>query len=210
MPTGTFENLGRSGFVRTPPAWATRIVTNLLRFGASATIFDPTAGEADLLVPAARIPGAQLFGVEISQERLAVARRRLPNATLVQSAIEAVRVTPGTVSLVLSNPPYCYEDGKRAEYRIISEVGAALRPGGILVAILPARSAWDAIMIRHWCKFYQNICCWKFPHGDADDEGAFERYTQIVVIGVRRATPLSAPETAEYTRLSGWRWRQPK
>jgi SAM-dependent methyltransferase len=213
VPTGTLNNLSSSGFVRTPPAWAQRIVNNLLSFSSTGTttVFDPTAGEGDLLAPAARIPGAQLSGVEISQERLAVARRRLPQATLIHSGIEGVRVTPGSMSLVLANPPYFFEDGKRAEYRILAEVGAALRPGGILVAILPARTAWDAVMVRHWCKFYQQIRCWKFPDGThAHDEGAFERYTQIVVVGVRRARPLAEAETAEQARLSGWRWRAPK
>lgn len=209
MPTGTLSNLSQSGFVRTPPAWAERIARNLLSLGRHAAIFDPTCGEGDLLAPFAAVPGVDLYGVEISRDRADVARQRLPQATLVVSAIEAVRFTPASMDMLLANPPYFFEDGRRAEYRIIADAGMALRPGGILVAILPARSAWDATMINHWCKHYEQIRCWKFPDGDPDhDEGAFQKYTQIVVVGVRRATPLKAPETLEQQRLSGWRWRQ--
>jgi SAM-dependent methyltransferase len=210
MPTGTLANLAQSGFVRTPPAWAERIVHNLLRFGRSACVLDPTAGEGDLLAPCATFPGLYLFGIEISQERAAVAHERLPNATLVTTAFEAVRITPASMDLILANPPYFFADGRRAEYRILADAGVALRPGGIMVAILPVRSAWDGTMINHWCKHYEQIRCWKFPDGPEDDEGAFQRYTQIVVVGVRRATPLKAPETLEQQRLAGWRWRQPK
>jgi SAM-dependent methyltransferase len=210
MPTGTLVNLSHSGFVRTPPAWAERIVRNLLQFGARANVFDPTAGEGDLLAPCAALPGAHLYGVEISRERAAVARERLPQLTLVTSAIEAVRVTPGSMDLVLCNPPYFFEDGRRAEYRILADAGATLCPGGILIAIIPARSAWDGTMINHWCKHYERIRCWKFPDGDANDDTSFQKYTQIVVVGVRRQMPLKAPEILEQQRLAGWRWRQPK
>lgn len=211
MPTGTLSNLSQSGFVRTPPAWAERIARNLLSFGRHAAVLDPTCGEGDLLAPLASFSGVDLYGVEISRARADVAEQRLPQATLVVSAVEAVRITSASFDCLLANPPYFFEDGRRAEYRIIADAGAALRPGGILVAILPARSAWDATMVNHWCKHYEQVRCWKFPDGDPDkDEGAFQKYTQIVVIGVRRATPLKAPETLEQQRLSGWRWRQPK
>ena len=211
MPTGTLSNLEHSGFVRTPPVWAERIVRNLLTFGAAARVFDPTAGEGDLLAPLIHVAGVDLYGVEISRARAEVARQRLPHAALVVSAIEAVRITPASLDLILANPPYFFEDGRRAEYRILADAGVALRPGGILVAILPARSAWDGVMMNHWCKHYEQVRCWKFPDGDPEqDEGAFQRYTQIVVVGVRRQTPLKMPESLEQQRLAGWRWRQPK
>jgi len=193
------------------PVWAERIARNLLCFGRHAAILDATCGEGDLLAPFAAVPGVDLYGVEISRARAEVAQQRLPQATLVVSAIEAVRITPASMGALVLNPPYFFEDGRRAEYRIIADAGVALRPGGILAAILPARSAWDGTMINHWCKHYEQIRCWKFPDGDPDtDEGAFQKYTQIVVIGVRRAIPLKAPEALEQQRLSGWRWRQPR
>ena len=114
------------------------------------------------------------------------------------------------MSLVLANPPYFFSNGKRAEYRIIADAGELLMPGGIMVAIIPARSAWDGTMISHWCKWYDQVRVWKFPdRTDEDEEGGFEDYTQVCVVGVRLATP-RVPDAAQKKRLSGFRWRKPE
>ena len=132
MPHGTLANLANSAFVRTPPVLSERIVRCLLSFpqGKATTILDPTAGEGDLLVPCREIPQALLYGIEISAERAAVARERLPQAELVPCAFEGVSIPKGSMSLVLANPPYFFQDGKRAEYRIIADAGTLLVPGG--------------------------------------------------------------------------------
>jgi hypothetical protein len=107
-------------------------------------------------------------------------------------------------------PPYFFSNGKRAEYRIIADAGELLMPGGIMVAIIPARSAWDGTMISHWYKWYDQIRVWKFPDStDEDEEGGFEDYTQICVLGVRLATA-RVPDMAQKKRLSGFRWRKPE
>ena len=139
MPYGTLANLANSAFVRTPPAFAARIVRCLLSFptGKTTNILDPTAGEGDLLVPCLDIPSARLYGVEISAERTAVARTRLPHAELVSCAFEGVSIPKGSMSLVLANPPYFFQDGKRAEYRILADAGMLLMPGGNQSGTLP-------------------------------------------------------------------------
>ena len=179
MAQGTLANLSSSAFIRTPPLFAEWIVHHLLTFpaGEVVTILDPTAGEGDLLAPCQDIPGARLYGVEISADRADIARRRLPHATILTSAFEGTTCTPGSMSLVLANPPYFFSNGKRAEYRIIADAGELLMPGGIMVAIIPARSAWDGTMISHWCKWYDQVRVWKFPdRTDEDEEGGFEAY----------------------------------
>jgi predicted RNA methylase len=139
MPHGTLANLANSAFVRTPPAFAARIVRRLLSFpaGRATNVLDPTAGEGDLLVPCLDIPSARLYGVEISAERTAVARTRLPHAELVSCAFEGVSIPKGSMSLVLANPPYFFQDGKRAEYRILADAGMLLMPGGNQSGTLP-------------------------------------------------------------------------
>jgi len=212
MAHGTLANLSTSAFVRTPLLYAEWIVRHLLTFpeGEMVTALDPTVGEGDLLAPCQALPLARLYGVEISADRAEVARRRLPDATILTSAFEGTTCTPGSMSLVLANPPYFFSNGKRAEYRIIADAGELLMPGGIMVAIIPARSAWDGTMISHWCKWYDQIRVWKFPDRTAEDEeGAFEDYTQMCVLGVRLATP-RVPDTAHKKRLSGFRWRTPE
>src|SRR5260370_24653143 len=211
MPQGTLANLANSAFVRTPRLLAERILRCLLSFpvGKATNILDPTAGEGDLLLPCWEIPLARLYGVEISAERTAVARARLPQAELVTCAVEGVSIPKGSMSLVLANPPYFFQDGKRAEYRIIADAGTLLVTGGIMVAIIPARSAWDGTMINHWCRWYDRVRVWKFPDRAApEDESAFEDYTQICVIGIRRAEPRD-PFPAENRRLQGYRYHTP-
>jgi hypothetical protein len=146
---------------------------------------DPTAGEGDLLAPCLDIPTARLYGVEISAERTAVAQTRLPHAELVSCAFEGVSIPKGSMSLILANPPYFFQDGKRAEYRIIADAGTLLMPGGIMVAIIPARSAWDGTMINHWCRWYDQVRVWKFPdRTQAEEESTFEEYSQICVVAL--------------------------
>ncbi len=213
MAHGTLVNLSRSSFVRTPPKLAARIVRSLLRFPPqeeAVTILDPTVGEGDLLFPCWEVPNARLFGIEISAERAREARSKLPYATIVTAAFEGVNIPQGSMSLVLVNPPYFLQDGKRAEYRIIADAGELLMPGGIMVAIIPARSAWDGTMVNHWCKWYDQVRVWKFPDRvSEEDESAFEDFTQICVVGIRLPSP-RVPEAAQKKRLSGFRWRKPE
>src|SRR6266536_1404917 len=211
MAQGTLANLSTSAFVRTPPLFAEWIVHHLLTFpaGDAITILDPTAGEGDLLAPCQDIPGARLYGLEISVDRADVARRRLPHATMLTSAFEGTTCTPGSMSLVLANPPYFFSNGKRAEYRVIADAGELLMPGGIMVAIIPARSAWDGTMISHWCRWYDQVRVWKFPdRTQTEEESAFEDYTQICVVGIRRAEARD-PIPAESRRLQGYRYHAP-
>jgi Uncharacterised methyltransferase family (DUF6094)/Helicase conserved C-terminal domain len=212
MAHGTLANLSTSAFIRTPPRFAEWIVHHLLTFptGEAVTVLDPTAGEGDLLVPCLAYAAARLYGVEISADRAEVARQRLPQANILTSAFEGTTCTPRSMSLVLANPPYFFSNGKRAEYRIIADAGELLMPGGIMVAIIPARSAWDGTMISHWCKWYDQVRVWKFPdRTEEGEEGGFEDFTQICVVGVRLASP-RVPDTAQKKRLSGFRWRKPE
>jgi predicted RNA methylase len=213
MAHGTLVNLSRSSFVRTPPKLAARIVRCLLSFPPqeeAVNILDPTVGEGDLLFPCWDIPNARLFGIEISADRAREARSKLPSATIVTAAFEGVTTPQGSMSLVLVNPPYFLQDGKRAEYRIIVDAGELLMPGGIMIAIVPARAAWDGTMVNHWCKWYEQVRVWKFPDRvSEDDESAFEDYTQICVVGIRLPSP-RVPEAVHKKRLSGFRWRKPE
>jgi Uncharacterised methyltransferase family (DUF6094) len=158
--------------------------------------------------PARRTRGS--LGVEISRERAGSARGRLPSALIVTSAFEATRITPRSMSLVLTNPPYMLANGVRLEYSVIRDAGETLMPGGVMAAVVPARQ-WDGTMVNHWCKHYEHVRCWKFRDNDPDeDEEAFAHYTQIVVVGVRRERLLESPDPVEKARLRGWRWRAPE
>ncbi len=64
-------------------------------------------------------------------------------------------------------------------------------------------------MINHWCRWYDRVRIWKFPdRSQTEDESAFEDYTQICVVGIRRAEPRD-PIPAESRRLQGYRYHTP-
>src|SRR5207247_7201279 len=131
----------------------------------------PTSGEGDLLVPCQDFPGTRLYGVEISADRADVARQRLPHAAMLTSAFEGATCTPGSMSLVLANPPYFFSNGKRAEYRVIADAGELLMCGGIIAAIIPASSSCPGTMISRWSKRYHRVPGGQFPCRPGDAEG---------------------------------------
>jgi hypothetical protein len=201
MASGTLENLASSAFVPTRIIDAERICRNLLSLPAAAfSVLDPTAGEGHLLLPFAAHPRAQVYGVELSAERAARSRTRLPRALLVTSPFENVRITEKAVDLIVSNPPYMIGEIGRLEYAIIRDATAALRPGSPHVTIVPARQ-WDGTMARFWARHYTQVQCWML---DADE---FAKYTQIVVAGIKRERPHPTPDPLELNRIRGFRYR---
>ncbi len=207
MANGTLANLKDSSYVRTDPLLASRIGQNILHLPTDPfSVWDPSSGTGALFYACAHAPWARKFGTEISAERAEESRRQWPNATIVTAAFEAVNMQ-GKIDLVLTNPPYFQQNGKRAALRFVTDAGEHLREGGVMVAILTARSDWDGYMINHWLKWYDHIRLWKFPDRTSESqEGAFDDYKQIVIVGVRRSTQ-AIPTSEEKKRLQGYQWR---
>ncbi|MBA2396173.1 MAG: hypothetical protein H0V70_25895 [Ktedonobacteraceae bacterium] len=224
MANGTLENLSQSSFVRTPPPLGARIYANLLSFAALAahddpaqkliTILDPAAGEGDLLLPLLDQPDQSFIhcsAIEISAERAFIARTRLAALApaIFPNAFEGMKLPAKSLSAVLTNPPYFFVNGKRAEYKFVVKTTEALVDGGILVAIIPARAAWDRKMVNFWTKWFDDIRIWKFPsREEGEEEGPFEKFTQIVVVGRKRAVPKDLLDEARVKALLGYRWRK--
>ena len=128
-------------------------------------------------------------------------------ASIVRAAFEATRPTPDSFSLCVTNPPYTrLDDGRRAEYAAQVLVTKALVGGGVSIAVIPARSGLDGTLINHYTRNYQQLRCWRFPDGDPDTDTSFQKYSQIVVAGVKRANPLETPDPTVKALLQGWRY----
>src|SRR5258708_15824424 len=134
MAQGTLANLSSSAFVRTPPLFAEWIVHSLLTFpaGEVVTILDPTAGEGDLLAPCQAFPAARLYGVEIPADRADTARQRLSHATMLTSAFEGTTCTPGSMSLMLPNPPHFFPNAKPAHHPLTPPSRHPLTPTALI------------------------------------------------------------------------------
>lgn len=198
---GLLGNLEHSGYVPTTTATADRLL-NLLTLPRQgrAVVVDPTGGTGDLLRPFAG-PNIDRICIEISRERAAAAQHALPDAQVINAAFEDCDLPAGSISLGVANPPYFRQGTLRAEYLIIRLLTQAIMPDGILIAIIPARSAWDGIMINHIVRHYTDVQIFTVP---ADE---FERYTQIVVVGKKRAIPLEQADPLEKDRLRAYRYK---
>lgn len=209
MATGTLGGMAISMRIPTPQPIADRLPL-LLRIDprAPTTILDGAGcASGNLLAPFAGLPLARLVGIEISAEEAAAARARLPGATIIRAAFEATRIPAESIGLAVTNPPYIrLDDGRRAEYAAQVLMTKALAPGGVNLAIIPARSGLDGMVINHWARHYDAIRCWRFPDGDPDSPAAFQCYTQIILAGVKRAVPRDEPDPALKAQLQSWRY----
>ncbi len=209
MSSGPLGGMAISQHIPTP-----QIHADALRYLVACPPATPVAigdltgcGAGNLLAPWAALPAAQLFGIEISAERAAAAQQRVPGATIVRAAFEATRPTPESFSLCVANPPYVrLDDGRRAEYAAQVLITKALVAGGVSLAVIPARSGLDGTLINHYARHYEQIRCWRFPDGADAADTSFQKYSQIVLAGVKRFTPLETPDPLVKAQLQGWRY----
>jgi len=89
----------------------------------------------DVLLSARRVsPGGQAYGVDMTDEMLALAnenkeRAGVPNATFLKGTIEAIPLPPATVDVVISNCVINLAPDKAA---VLKEAFRVLKPGGRL------------------------------------------------------------------------------
>lgn len=211
MISGTFGNMAVSGREYTPADQMQRIL-NVLTLpigGTPYVVMDPCVGGGNLLHPFQWKGTSTLVGVDISRDEITKTAERLPGAELHCSPIEQVRMEQPAVSLLMNNPPYLQVAGMgRQEYHITKQASEWIIRGGVLVNIIPARTAIDGgrAMSRFLVRNFERIQCWKFAGTE------FDRFTQIVIVAVKRQRTLTDAEMVEewaqqeITRIQGWRY----
>lgn len=192
------QALASSGFVPTAPEIQERL-DNLIALPERGryTVLDLTAGEGDFF-RAFDGPQADLYGIEISADRVERARAQYPRALIIHAPYEECSLPRNKVSLALGNPPYVFQDGERLEYLLVSgRLTPSLQSGGLLFLLLPVRSAWRPEIINHLIKHYEDIRVWMTPQF---------RHTQILVTARKRAHPFKTiePVLGEKHRLEQW------
>lgn len=206
MYNTTIGNALLSGRVVTPRTIAQQIYDCLLVLpDGDVHIVDTSVGTGNLLFPVRNDPRARLLGIEISADAVAEARDTIPAATVIHAACENVRMTPGSIDLVVHNPPYMNGEDERLELTFMKYATKILDVGGIQVVIVPARQ-WKYAMAKHFWRWYDQVRAWMFPQEE------FEKYTQIVVAGVRRGVPRrndDAEALPDLERLKGFQWLGP-
>jgi len=208
MAYGTLPNIANAGHEPTPDERAEQIARNLLKLPRSHfTVIDGTCGEGKLLAPFQGNVHAELIGIEINGKWADLATARLPQAQIITAAVEHVSIAPNSMSLAVLNPPYLVTNGGRMDLQVFRQLCDAVQPQGVIVCIIPARSAWERRFITAWARRCYDVRAWKFPSsGDLEDRAGFERYSQIVVIGYKRPQQLAEADEREVAAMVQWRY----
>lgn len=183
----------KMGYYPTPPRVVAMISTWL---GSSEPLaaLDPCCGEgralADLLQ---RRSGAAGYGVELDRSRAFEARKRLKKVLHTDAFF--IRASHEAFSLLWLNPPYDTgeaEDGRRErlEVRFLREMHVYLKPGGVLVYIIPEEQLNLKVAKMLAYRFF-DLRTFRFP------EPEFGDYGQVVVLGVKKPAPAAEPDVAE-------------
>lgn len=92
-------------------------------------------------------PGS--VGLDINPRNVALVRDRLPNHRVVEGDVEAMPFSDGTFGLVICTEVLEHVPDPR---RALSEIHRVLRPGGVLIGSVPARSAiWRLRFLSSTC-----------------------------------------------------------
>lgn len=154
------SNIGnkiRAGFFATPERQGEYLRT-LLTYESDTAVFDPTCGEGNILKQLTEPRGERLYtihtyGVELDKRRALQATELLD--TVVESPIESMVIAHDVFGMVFLNPPYDNtilgmgdEKTDRKEYTELVRNTRYLKPGGIMIYIIPSYRFADSKIAR--------------------------------------------------------------
>ena len=159
---------------------AIRIRSYLQFSSESASVLDPCAGTGAALRTLTEGTAARRYGIELDAYRAEEARKILDE--VIQGSAFDAHAPVESFSVVYLNPPYDFEIGEgknqRMERLFLEHIGRWVRPGGVLVMVVP----YDRI---HNCRSvltpqFKDKAIYRLSEAEA------VAYKQAVVFGVRR------------------------
>lgn len=174
------EGHKRMGYYPTPPDVVSRIRKCLELPKRSFSAIDSCCGMGEALEKLTKRSQAVTYGVELDEHRSGEAKERLDH--VIRGDFFRMRITKRLASLLFLNPPYADGDDGRLELQFLKAAHPILKPGGLLVFIIPQNRLSPRIA-KTLASHFEQIRVYKFPRGE------YERFRQIVVFGVRRAKP---------------------
>lgn len=159
---------------------ANRIRSYLQFSGEPASVLDPCAGTGAALCLLTERAAVRRYGVELDAYRAEEARKVLDE--VLQGSTFDTRAPVESFSMVYLNPPYDFEIGEgknqRLERLFLEHVGRWIRPGGVLVMVVPYDRIYDCRTIL--TPQFKDKAIYRLTEPDA------VLYKQAVVFGVRR------------------------
>jgi len=174
-----FQGKSRLGFYPLALCEAQRIRSFLL-FPGSSSVIDPCAGDG--IAFEAITSGAEVlrYGIELDAFRTEQARQRIPN--VVQGNTLEVHCAVECFGLLYLNPPYDWAlgpaDSRRTEHAFLSHTYRWLKPGGILVFVIPGHRLAECSQILS--THFRDVRVFRLEAPEC------KRHKQVVLFGVRR------------------------
>jgi hypothetical protein len=176
-----FQGKSRLGFYPLPLSEAQQIRKLICFPTAPSSAIDPCVGGG--MAFEVITSGAEVlrYGVELDAYRAEQARRRIPN--IVQGNTLEVQCPVECFGLLYLNPPYDWTlgpaDSRRTEQSFLSHTYRWLKPGGVLIFVIPGDRLSDCGQIL--ATQFRDARVYRL------DAPECVRYKQVVVIGARRS-----------------------
>lgn len=170
----------RLGFYPLPVQEASRIRRSLAFLGEKCSALDPCVGDGLAFAEIASGEKVLRYGVELDAGRTEQARAK--GIDVIHGNCFDVHCPVESFSLIYLNPPYDFEiseeKSQRMEKLFLEHVYRWLKPGGILVLVVPVkRIANCAVLLsRH----FRDIRLYRLTEPEST------QYKQIAVFGIRR------------------------
>ena len=176
-----FEGKSRLGFYPLPLSEAQRI-RRFLRFpDAPSSAIDPCVGDGVAFEGITTGAAVLRYGIELDAYRAEQARQRIPN--IVQGNTLEVQCAVECFGLLYLNPPYDWTlgpaDSRRTEQTFLSHTYRWLKPGGVLLFVIPGDRLAECSQILS--THFRDVRVYRLEAPEC------VRYKQVVVIGARRS-----------------------
>jgi len=176
-----FVGKSRLGFYPLPSSEAQRIRRFLLFPDQPSSALDPCVGDGVAFEAITSDAEVLRYGIELDAYRAEQARERIPN--IVQGNTLEVQCAIECFGLLYLNPPYDWAlgpaDSRRTEQSFLSHTYRWLKPGGVLLFVIPGDRLAECSQILS--THFRDVRVYRLESPEC------VRYKQVVVIGARRS-----------------------
>ena len=175
-----FVGKSRLGFYPLPLSEAERIRRFLLFPDQPSSAIDPCIGDGVAFEAITSGADVLRYGIELDAYRAEQARRRIPN--IIQGNTLEVHCAVECFGLLYLNPPYDWArgpaDNRRTEQAFLRHTYRWLKPGGILLFVIPGERLAECSQIL--ASHFRDVRVFRLEAPEC------VRYKQVILFGVRR------------------------
>lgn len=171
----------KMGYYRLPPA-VVPLLASSLHWNEVNHLCDPFSGCGQALKELAEASGKQCvtWGNELNKERFIQSKAALSHTIFGPAEYCELADPQDGFPLCLYNPDYDTIGGDRLEIGFLPVAARLLRPGGILLAVIPEGVATNYLWLSDLLKDFIHIGTRRIP------EPEYSRFKQVIVFAARR------------------------